>query len=207
MIEQLKFNLSLSIEQYKSLSAIKAWEGKHWSTPPNEDIVLIKAEIRRQLLANQGKCAYCGLVFKNDGDKQIEHIAAKSDKRPKRHPEFTFTLKNLVLACPACNCSTNKGTQETISVKHRLYSKCDFLIIHPYFDNPDDHYDWVRGRTQITIQVKNNSPKALASIKMFDLNSSGMTELRAGQYLIEKNKKKYPLSKRLNDMLQKALGK
>jgi len=207
MIEQINFDLSLSRNQYKSLAAIRDWKGAYWGTPPNTSINAIKDEIRRQLVLNQSKCAYCGITFKGRGDKQIEHIAAKSDARPVRHPEFTFTLKNLVLACPSCNGFSNKSTQETISVKHKLYSKCEFLIVHPYFDNPSDHFSWVINRTEIIIKVKNNSPKGRASIAMFDLNSSGMTELRAGQYKLEQSRIKYPLPQKFLNLLNLTLRK
>jgi len=207
MIEQINFDLTLSRSQYESLAAIRDWKGVYWKTPPNSDIDSIKDEIRRQLVLKQSKCAYCGITFKGRGDRQIEHIAAKSDARPVRHPEFTFTLKNLVLACPSCNGFSNKGAKETISVKHKLYSKCEFLIVHPYFDNPSDHFSWVVNRTEIIIKVKNDSSKGRASIAMFDLDSSGMTELRAGQYKLEQSKQRFPLSQRFLNLLNSTLNK
>lgn len=207
MIEKLHFNLTLSKDQYKALIAIKDWKGEYWTYPPNDDIKAIKEEIRRQLDSHQSKCAYCGITFKGKGDKQIEHIAAKSDKRPLRHPEFTFTLKNLVLACPSCNGFSNKGTKETISNKYKLYSKCEFLIVHPYFDDPKEHFDWQINRTNIIIKVKNDSPKARASIKMFGLDSSGMTELRAGQYKLSASKRRNRLTPRLDSLLNLFLNR
>ncbi len=207
MIEKLNFNLTLTKDEYLSLIAIKNWRGKDWSDPPNNDIKNIKSEIRRQLDLNQVKCAYCGLKFKDKGDSQIEHIAAKSDAKPTRHPEFTFTLKNLVLACVSCNGFSKKSAQETIANKHQTYSKCTFTIVHPYFDNPDDHYDWVIDLTAVIIQVNNGSLKGAESIRMFGLDSSEMTELRAGQKLLEDLKREMPLSFSKENLLRRILNR
>ena len=207
MIEKLNFNLTLTKDEYLSLIAIKAWQGKYWRFPPNNDIENIISKIRSQLDNNQSKCAYCGIKFKDKGDSQVEHIAAKSDTRPPRHPEFTFTLKNLVLACVSCNGFSKKSTQETIANKHKTYSKCTFTIVHPYFDNPDDHYDWVIDLTAVVIQVKNGSPKGAESIRMFGLDSPEMTELRAGQKLLEDLKREMPLSFNNEDLLNRILNR
>lgn len=190
MITQLPFVLHLTLAEYRQLVAHKPWNDK-WDSN-DAAIVSIKAKIRGQLIANQNCCAYCGLPFKGEKDKQIEHIAPKAKFR---QPEFTFTLQNLVLSCVYCNNLIVKGSKPTIELPApRFYKQCSFLIVHPYYDNPDNHYDWTDNGDKILIQVRNNSEKARASIKMFELDSEGMSELRAGISIIEKIKAAKPIS-------------
>ena len=94
MISQLPFVLHLTVAEHRQLVAQKPWKGK-WDSD-DAAIVSIKATIKAQLVASQNCCAYCGLLFKGEKDKQIEHIAPKAKFR---QPEFTFTLQNMVLAC------------------------------------------------------------------------------------------------------------
>ena len=189
MIQQLPFVLHLTVTEYRQLASKKPWQGK-WDSD-DIDIVNIKAKIKQQLVASQNCCAYCGLKFKGDKDKQIEHIAPKAKFR---QPQFTFTLHNLVLSCIYCNNLIVKGTKQTVVLPaNNIYKKCNFLIIHPYFDNPNDHIDWTDNLDKILIQVKNNSAKGRESIKMFGLDSEGMSEMRAGESNIAKLKASKPL--------------
>lgn len=176
MIEQLPFTLSLTDAQHARLEGKKPWSGNQWK---DNDVTLIKTEIRNQLHDNQDCCAYCGLPFKGSKDMQIEHVAPKAGYR---QPQFTFTLQNLVLSCGYCNNLIVKGAKPTVAIPAALnYENCTFLLVHPYFDNPDEHYEWLEDvyNEPVLIQVRNESPKAIFSIAMFDLTSSGMTELRA----------------------------
>jgi uncharacterized protein (TIGR02646 family) len=199
MIEQIPFVLNLTIGEYKRLINKKPWTGK-WS---DTDIADIKTKIKSQLVAIQNRCAYCGLPFKGDGDKQIEHIAPKAKFR---QPQFTFTLKNLVLSCGYCNNLTVKGTKQTIIPPvNNLYARCSFNIVHPYFDDPKDHYTWADMDTTILIQVANNSDKARNSIKMFALGSLEMSELRASTNLLNKRKAERSISAADEKLVQAAL--
>jgi len=190
MIRKVPFILRLTIAEYKQLISKKPWN-KKWSSKDPE-IVNIKAKIRSQLVANQLHCAYCGLPFKGDKDKQIEHIAPKANYR---QPEFTFTLKNLVLSCVYCNTLIVKGSKETVRAPaDRSYEKCTFLIVHPYLDDPDLHYDWTDQDDKILIQVKNGSEKGQKSIEMFELDSEGKSEMRAGIAAIAKIKASKPIN-------------
>lgn len=201
MINQVPFVLHLTIAEHRELFKHKPWNGK-W-TSSDQAIIDIKAKIKAQLLANQNCCAYCGLPFKGEKDKQIEHIAPKANFR---QPQFTFTLKNLVLSCVYCNTLIVKGSKPTIELPaSSSYKKCKFIIVHPYFDDPNIHYDWTDNGDQILIQVKNNSDKARASIKMFELDSEGMSEMRAAISSISKLKAAKPISSSDEILLNNAL--
>jgi uncharacterized protein (TIGR02646 family) len=200
MIQKLQFVLHLTISERRLLLNKRPWNGKQWD---DDDIAAIKASIRAQLEANQSRCAYCGLPFKGKKDKQIEHIAPKAKYR---QPQFTFTLLNLVLSCVYCNTLLVKGTKETIvPPANRLYKKCIFSIVHPYFDDPDAHYQWTEAGDQILVQVRNNSDKGRESIRMFELDSEGMSEMRATKLNIEKLKVAKPIDEEDEKLIEDTL--
>lgn len=205
MIGRANYNLKLSRQELKDLLSITPWDGHKWDKPPTENISKIISNIRKQLESCQTVCSYCGLMLYGTSKGEIEHIAAKATTY--RHPEFTFTLKNLTLSCHWCNTSEKKGTKETILVKRKIYSKCEFNIVHPYFDDPDDHYEWTDNHTEVLIQVKNNSKKAKLSIEMFGLDSLKMNEHRAMEIRFQEIKNNLPLSKKDEDLITKILGK
>lgn len=96
----------------------------------------IKHHISEFTIRNQkGRCVYCECILRK-GDTAIEHFAPKES-----HSEFTFHPKNLFSACGCCNSTSVKGRKDTISnnPKHPQYKKNTFNIVHPLFDNPDDH--------------------------------------------------------------------
>lgn len=191
MINQAVYNLSLTRTEFKQLAAIRPWEGNHWDTPPNADISAIKTKIRQQLEAVQTVCSYCGLKLGGTSNGEVEHIAPKAYYR---NPEFTFTLKNLTLSCHLCNGFDKKSTTQTIDDKQKAYSNCSFFIVHPYFDDPNIHYEWTDNQVEILIQVRDSSPQGLFSINLFGLDSPTMNELRAQQVRFEELKLARPLS-------------
>lgn len=199
MIHQVPFVLNLTISEYRRLVNLKPWNRK-WNNP---DVLDIKAKIKTQLTYNQECCAYCGLPFKGSKDKQIEHIAPKANYR---QPQFTFTLHNLVLSCGYCNDLIVKGTKPTIELpEHRFYSRCNFLIVHPYFDDPDDYYDWTDNNDRILIQIKNNEEKAKYSIEMFGLDSEEMSGWRAAFSLLNIQNDLKPISSDDEELVQQTL--
>ncbi len=178
MINKAVYNLSLTRQEFQQLAAIRPWEGNHWDTPPNANIEAIKTKIRIQLQAVQNVCSYCGLKLGGTSNGEIEHIAPKGQTK---NPEFTFTLKNLTLVCHLCNFPEKKGQKQSISKKTKTYKNCDFLLVHPYFDDPNIHYQWTDNVVELLIQARDNSDKGLFSIKMFGLDTPIMNELRAAQ--------------------------
>lgn len=115
------------------------------------------------------KCAYCGSELYVTSAPQIEHIAPKGGPVRPKYVRFTFLPMNLALACAFCNSPMKKGGQDTIAREEIDYSRCQFSIVHPYFDNPDDHYEWegplIAGKTN----------KGVKSIEMFQLDGEALT--------------------------------
>lgn len=102
---------------------------KDWD---NANFDSFKSNLIEHLRIEQNnKCCYCkwelGYDIKN---VDIEHIIPKSE-----YNKFTFTMKNLALACPGCN--TSKGKKSVLHKQITNYPKTgrNILIIHPHFDD------------------------------------------------------------------------
>lgn len=119
------------------------------------------------IIAQGGRCAYCEEMLVA-GAVDIEHIA------PKEHyGEFTYEPYNLVSSCTCCNAICNKGREKTIvaPVNKVAYDKNKFSIVHPYFDNPDDHIKYL-DKERTLIDYNNCSNEGKATIGLFDWNST-----------------------------------
>lgn len=177
ILKKMKNRLRFTKSQKKYLNTLKPYRGGEWdiSTP---EMKQIKKSINAQLEQWQdGYCAYCGLDYRTTSGPEIEHIAPKGGAKRPHHTKFTFTPYNLAFSCHFCNGPQKKGRKETIEVLNIDYSRCQFKIVHPYFDVPDDHYDWGVSGNHILISYK--SIKGKNSIEMFDLDSTAHSEARA----------------------------
>lgn len=138
-----------------------------------------KDHIRKKLGDNQSnKCAYCGNDLWLTSGAYIDHIAPQGEKL---YPEFRFERENLVLACDFCNGSSGKHEYDTITVPHSVYRKCIFNIVHPYFDNPDEHYAYLTNHRRNKILIRYKSPKGKNTIYRLHLNSERRVTARYKQ--------------------------
>ncbi|MFT5760506.1 MAG: hypothetical protein ACI9LM_005293 [Alteromonadaceae bacterium] len=123
------------------------------------ELEALRKHIRDHYRTQQhGKCAYCkkDISVTSALNCHVEHIAPKS-----KHEKFIFDPKNLCIACADCN--VIKKEQDTISPlkngkKRTRYpsSANAFKIIHPHFDNWDDHLKIFGGRWYIDKLPKGN---------------------------------------------------
>lgn len=164
----------------------------------------IKNSIKTQLKLLQGNdCAFCGL---NLGSRvtHSEHIAPKGNDL---YPQFMFEPKNLILACSLCNGFEKKHTFKTVVHLATVYSDCQFNIIHPYFDNPDDHLEYVpdpdNGLAYL-IQVRKTggveSSKGRQTVDLFELALPIMTEERYKDALAASQPVKPDFEKLIDDV-------
>ncbi|PIB30427.1 hypothetical protein BFP78_13305 [Gaetbulibacter sp. 5U11] len=134
---------------------------KKWADPSfshlnwsEDELLPLRKETRNYYRSLQkGFCSYCkqnvSLISASNG--HIEHIVPKSI-----HLEFIFTPKNLCVICADCN--QIKREQETLgnipdtlkkvsTAKKKLYPRSSgaFKIVHPHFDNYDEHILIVKG--------------------------------------------------------------
>lgn len=183
MIKKISFSFSYSVNEKNYLNQISPFIGEYWKNPPvsKDTMANLKKSIKKNLKKIQGNvCAYCGLDLEETSEVNIEHIAPKGMRKNMKtpfYPEFMFTAMNLVLACSYCNGFSKKGTIDTVSIYDFDYYQCDFSIVHPYFDDPNLHYDWAINNDKIIIISK--STKGSKSIEIFKLDAEQQTIARA----------------------------
>ena len=143
------------------------------------------------------ECAYCGCWIGASSRGEIEHIAHKS-----KYVAFEYLNSNLVYVCSYCNGSSKKGQKDvvinwdnvsdSININHPnifnhledIYNKLEFTIVHPKFDNPNDHYKWKD--TDKILLSDHLSEQGGKSIEMFKLKDYAMVEQRLMQRRREK---------------------
>ncbi len=115
----------------------------NWS---DDDLAIVRKEIRDFYRNEQkGICSYCrqSVSLVSALNCHVEHIVPKS-----LHLDFIFTPKNLCVICADCN--QIKKEQETLGQIPQTMTKANsrkryptssgaFKIVHPHFDNYEDH--------------------------------------------------------------------
>lgn len=91
-------------------------------------------------------CCYCSQNLRNRAIEQDrEHIIPKS-----KHPELTFAVENLAVACKTCNMSVKKSkTSHLRGFRHgglrdpnNIIAACNYNIPHPNIHKWLDHLDY-----------------------------------------------------------------
>ena len=177
MINKLRSMPVISQEILTRIALLSPLVGGEWDIINNIYINNFKSSLKVQLLSIQdNKCAYCGLPFGETGKTEIEHFAPKGGVVRPKHPEFAFTIENLVLACNLCNSPVKKGIFDTIEIKDPIYRNCTFKIVHPHLDDHSLHYEWPAGADSVLI--RGISDQGRESIRLFKLDSIHHTEAR-----------------------------
>lgn len=189
-IKKLPICIRYNDEQESFIEYLRPIQGFYWDTKnkvPNKirgtlaNLSRLKSYIRKSLIASHGLyCSYCGLKLKETSGDEIDHIASKSD-----YPEFTFEAQNLVLACTLCNGPTKKHTHNSVKTLSIQYHNCTFNIVHPYFDDPISHYEYLHTEKGVPAIIVLISPKAIESNKLFKLDSPEMTDARIKEGLLQ----------------------
>lgn len=140
---------STTTEKCIELKIKSNFNHQNWS---DDDLLLVRKEIRDFYRKEQkGICSYCKHVVSvtSASNCHIEHIAPKS-----LHLKFMFNPKNLCVVCADCN--EIKRSQETIGTIPETMNKAQvrtqyptsssaFKIVHPHFDNYDEHILIING--------------------------------------------------------------
>lgn len=148
-----------------------ALQQKSWDYSKGYPRAFKDALTAQMLVIQSTRCAYCGSRL-HGSKHHRDHIAPKES-----HPEFTFFPENLVLACYTCN-SDYKLAADTIATKDAEYAKCTFTIVHPHFDEPSKHIEFISDVGGLLIQVVDGSTKGRATIDMFHLDSPERSKQR-----------------------------
>lgn len=97
-----------------------------------------------------------------------------------------------------------EGQEDVVdSVDLTNYNNCTFKIVHPYFDNPDLHYSWSKGKYKILISHISN--KGEKSIELFGLDSEAHTMARAKQKMFEDKLSRYKKRQEIKDRVMNIL--
>lgn len=110
----------------------------------------------REELTLQSACPYCDMHAMEFDSSSIDHFIPKS-----LYPLLAIYPKNLVVACSACN--------------DRIKGKKIYLpIMHPYFDNLDDFFNFTYRNDNIEIEfpehvLSSDKNKILNFFKLFNL--------------------------------------
>jgi len=140
----------------------------------------VKNEISKKLLYNQrAKCVYCERYFiglKNE----IDHFAHKGE-----YSQYTFVTTNLFYSCNYCN-SLIKNQRPTIVGNANInYKINDFLIIHPYFHNPDKEIVF-KDKDRVDFDWENCSKLGKDTITFWYWDEFVSTKIRAKTVLLER---------------------
>ncbi|MBS6388122.1 MAG: HNH endonuclease [Enterobacter sp.] len=133
-----------ALDAYKKYKAKKHSEkcSDDWNSD-DPDITTLKKTIKDFYILEQDfTCCYCKqkIVVLHNGSWDAEHIIPKSE-----HPAFMFEPQNIAICCKDCN--GEKLAKEVLtnsSVKNRkkfLTDKAAYLIVHPHFDEYDEHIE------------------------------------------------------------------
>ncbi|HGM5563927.1 MAG: HNH endonuclease [Serratia marcescens] len=165
------------VSEKKRDAKVKVWEHTSLST--------LRREIKDYILTNRPngrKCAYCLKDFYNEHGMNIdvEHILPKAE-----YPEYTFTIKNLAVACKRCNLLIKRNDVSFLSDKFnrkKPFKSDYYTITHPVIDRKnhlkliDIHFDGLH-----IIKYQTKSEKAINTYNYFRLHEVEIEIMDAAQ--------------------------
>lgn len=101
----------------------------------------VRAEIKDHYITEQQYvCIYCKrqVVTENKAMWDAEHVIAR-----EKVPSFMFTPYNLAISCRDCNIAKGQKEVRTTTRKKFPNQSKHYRIVHPHFDNYEDHIRWI----------------------------------------------------------------
>lgn len=139
---------------------------EYWS---DAAVTPVRKIIKDHYIREQNQlCCYCHhlLETNNNAVWDGEHVISREVK-----PQFMFEPRNLAISCKDCNIS--KGVKNVLNNRDRKtfpVKASDYIIVHPHFDNYDDHILWFG---PVVAAASTNSNKGSTTIEMCDLTRYG----------------------------------
>lgn len=154
----------------ETIEALPDYNHKKWTSDSLQDL---RVRIRDFYREKQNyTCPYCkgNVSITSAFNAQVEHIVPKA-----LHIEFMFTPHNLCVICADCNTiKSNKEvnnehvhTTKNADIKRYPTSSNAFKIVHPHFDNYDEHITIIANEFYIE---NNDSEKGRFTIFTCKLN-------------------------------------
>ncbi|WP_413712749.1 hypothetical protein IBZ16_16260 [Serratia marcescens] len=190
---------------------------KSWKSNASELNTFIRGDIKaREALKKKIKttlkgyqenhCFYCGIHFsllKNENSNvHIDHFYPKGAEHGN-YEKFVFEMNNLVLSCCLCNGLGIKGENDYGINNDESILRIGSTIIHPYFDNIDEHF-FLNENTGVIEFINIDKSKAIKTEEVFRLNSPAQIRARLGDILVElhtENDSGRSLSERITDSI------
>ncbi len=147
---------------------------KGWEKNDNDTKDLKNKLSEYTLIQQKCKCAYCEELI--TGGAQLDHIVPK-----KLHPEFCYEPKNLLTSCSVCNMYIKNAGDTVKSPIIGRYEKNEFLIVHPYFNDPNVHIKYIN-EDRVVIDTNRCTDLGKATINFFRLNDYPAYCKRAKQF-------------------------
>jgi len=178
-----------------NLLGAKSWasKAKDLNTFVRGDIkkrTALKRKIKNQLkLYQENHCYYCGIYFpflRNDSmNVHIDHFYPKGAEHGY-YEKYVFEMKNLVLSCSICNGLGVKGESDYGINTNETLTKIGSRIIHPYFDDINDHFH-LNEKTGVLEFINKDKSKAIKTVNVFALNEPQQIRARLGDILVGNN--------------------
>lgn len=133
--------IKFTAEQLELISNLKGsteFNADSWNC---EEVNILRPVIREHYATEQKTiCPYCQMQLKTNRGRSwdVEHIIPRSTV-----DNFMFEPLNLCVACVECN-SAKSNKKVTTSVAKMRYPKQGYTIIHPHFDDYQQHIKTIR---------------------------------------------------------------
>lgn len=150
----------------------------------------LKEKIKKALkIYQENHCYYCGIYFpflRNDlTNVHIDHFYPKGAEHG-HYGKYVFEMRNLVLSCSICNGLGVKGENDYGIHVDELLSRIGTTIIHPYFDDINEHF-LLNEKTGVLEFINIDKSKAVKTAQVFGLNEPEQIRARLGDILAEAN--------------------
>lgn len=135
----------------------------YWS---DEETTEIKRHIKNHYIQEQSRvCCYCNKEYPTNHGRawDTEHIQPRS-----KSPQFMFTPENLAASCIECN--NAKSAEAILDRDDRIRYPTNpalFKIIHPHFDNYDQHIRRVGDNYYIALSEKGSATIFICQLHRF----------------------------------------
>lgn len=142
-----------------------------------------------------GKCAYCEALPLDVSPGDVEHFRPKArvDDEPGHTGYYwlAYDPSNLLPVCENCNRYRGKKNAFPVVAGTRAFTKDQlsdesFLLVNPYFDHPDEHFEFLD-----TGIVGHLTERGRVSIEVYGLNRLPLVEARRRS--IARLKQEFPL--------------
>ncbi|OAN99987.1 hypothetical protein A8B75_19185 [Sphingomonadales bacterium EhC05] len=165
----------------KSVNAVlRRRQSQSWSSQANSVLSFKSVIMAHGLAVQDSRCVWCTLKISEEGHRTAhrDHIAPKG-----QYNQWTFLPVNLAIACEYCNGFKVKGELNTVSVPADQYNHSEFLIVHPYLDDTNNHIRFVDNTAGYPILIEGISERGVWTIEKMALASPYITKLRAQDFV------------------------